>query len=118
MSDLTLGQTVARDAMTTIAFIHGMKGGRYLGEMAQLSDERAEVFYRIADAIDRHAEALRHTLEGRMMHAVETGALGDGYDVHIDFEGVLDEVLTQCGLTEDAVLFVRANMPKSIAPDG
>ena len=58
MSDLTLGQTVARDVLMAIALLQGREGCNYLNDTAQTGDKRNEVFGRIADAVDDHAHRL------------------------------------------------------------
>ena len=101
MTELTLGQTVARDVLMVIAMLHGAMGGRRLTETAQTGDEREEVFGRIADAVDEKAMAIRHTLEGVMSDVVRRGILATPVNMAVDFRAVVIAELQTGGLTED-----------------
>ena len=118
MTELTLGQTVARDVMMAIAFWHGVQGGRHLGLTAQTGDEREEVFHRIADAVDKIAEAARYELEEQMMMAVSTGSLGDTVSFAFDFEAAAMDALETVGFDADKTRIIMANMPRSTPRTG
>ena len=113
MTELTLGQTVARDVMMAIAFCHSVEGGRHLGLAAQTGDEREEVFHRIADAVDEVAKAARYKLEEQMMIAVSTGSLSDTVSFAFDFQAAAMEALGTAGFDADKTYGIMANMPRS-----
>ena len=116
MSELTLGQTVARDVLMVIALLQGREGSGYLNDTAQTGDERDEVFGRIADAVDDHALAMRHTLEDVMISTVARGILGTPLHTAIDFRSHVIEQLKNVGYSEDQAKEIVNHLTRARTP--
>ena len=101
MTELTLGQIVARDVLMAISLLHGAAGGRHLAYMVHTGDEREEVFGRVADAVDRHAEGVRFEIEGLMSQSVTSGVLVVPLRLSVDFRATVVAELEALTFTED-----------------
>ena len=117
MSELTLGQTVARDLLMTISFWHKLNGGQSLLDSAQTCDERDKVFHQIADEVDEHAQTMRDQLEGEMMQGIATGSLSGTVTLFVDFETAITDALKTVGFDDDTAAILVAHMPRRVPPE-
>ena len=115
MSDMTHGQTVARDVLMAIALLQGRDGCLHLNDSAQTGDEREEVFSRIADAVDRHAETALRTLEGIMLDMIRRGVLTppERMMVDVDFQPVVIHQLQTVGYDEEQAAEIVGHLERA-----
>ena len=114
MSELTLGQTVARDVLMVIAFSHSaLDRGHSLLDKPETSDKREKVFRQIADAVDQHVQGLRDDLEDEMMQGISTGSLSGTVTLFVDFEAAIEQALVSAGFNEDMAKILVAHMPRN-----
>ena len=116
MADLTLGQTVARDVLMAISLLHGAAVGRHLAYMVHTGDDREEVFGRVADAVDRHAEGVRFEIEGLMSQSVTSGVLVVPLRMSVDFRAAVVAELEALTFTEDETQEIVNALGRQTAP--